>query len=205
MICTFAVLGNYTVTLILDFQTQSASGFGSSDESPKSWEEGRNNIQTGLKVSLCVSGLCDPCLKFIIHFKLKFRSFQNSKFPSLNSFLPLAPISFFLRLCSDQFSLLIVDAKIMANGYSSDNTSDEHCAGGSSGGLIRLQGDQVIHPGFPYYAQSLWLHLRITSSSICIIIYLSSSICIIIYLSSSICIIIYLILQIILNQEPRSP
>ena len=34
----------------------------------------------------------------------------------------------------------------MANGYSSDNTSDEHCAGGSSGGLIRLQGDQVIHP-----------------------------------------------------------
>ena len=39
----------------------------------------------------------------------------------------------------------------MANGYSSDNTSDEHCAGGSSGGLIRLQGDQVIHPtsGFP--------------------------------------------------------
>ena len=83
----------------------------------------------------------------------------------------------------------------MANGYSSDNTSDEHCAGGSSGGLIRLQGDQVIHPGFPYYAQSLWLHQRITSSSMCIII----------YLSSSICIIIYLILQIILNQEPRSP
>ena len=196
MICTFAVLGNYTITLILDFQTQSASGFGSSDESPKSCEEGRNNIDSnGSKVSLCVRGLCDPCLKFIIHFKLKFRSFQNSKFPSLNSFLPLAPISFFLRLCSDQFSLLIVDAKIMANGYSSDNTSDEHCAGGSSGGLIRLQGDQVIHPGFPYYAQSLWLHLRITSSSICIII----------YLSSSICIIIYLILQIILNQEPRSP
>ena len=32
----------------------------------------------------------------------------------------------------------------MANGYSSDNTSDEHCAGGSSGGLIRLQGDQVM-------------------------------------------------------------
>ena len=89
--------------------------------------------------------------KILIHFKLKFRSFQNSKFPSLNSFLPLSPIFFFIRLCSDQFSLLIVDAKIMANGYSSDNTSDEHCAGGSSGGLIRLQGDQVIHPtsGFP--------------------------------------------------------
>ena len=31
----------------------------------------------------------------------------------------------------------------MANGYTSENTSDDHCAGGSSGGLIRLQGDQV--------------------------------------------------------------
>ena len=119
---------------------------------PKSCEEGRNNIQTGSKVSLCVSGLCDPCLKFIIHFKLKFRSFQNSKFPSLNSFLPLAPIFFFHKsLFLSIFFLFIVDAKIMANGYSSDNTSDEHCAGGSSGGLIRLQGDKVtrqLHPGF---------------------------------------------------------
>ena len=63
--------------------------------SPKSCEQGRDNIQTGSKVSLCVSGLHDPCLKFIIHFKLKFRSFQISKFPSLNSFLSLAPIFFF--------------------------------------------------------------------------------------------------------------
>ena len=48
------------------------------------------------------------------------------------------------RVRSDTFSFLIADAKIMANGYTSDNTSDEHCAGGSSGGLIRLQGDQVM-------------------------------------------------------------
>jgi len=144
VICTFAVLGNYSITVTLDYQTQSASGFGPSDESPKSCEQDRNNIQTGSKVSLCDSGLYDPCLKFIIHFKLKFRSFQISKFPSLNSFLPLAPHFFCIRVCSYQFFSLIVDAKIMANGYSSDNTSDEHCAGGSSGGLIRLQGDQVM-------------------------------------------------------------
>ena len=184
MICTFAVLGNYTITKIFKHRVRQALVPLTRAPNPVRKEE-TTLIQTGSKVSLCVRGLCDPCLIFIIHFKLKFRSFQNSKFPSLNSFLPLAPIFFFIRLCSDQFSLLIVDAKIMANGYSSDNTSDEHCAGGSSGGLIRLQGDQVIHTGFPYYAQSLWLHLRITSSSICIII--------------------YLILQIILNQEPRSP
>ena len=37
----------------------------------------------------------------------------------------------------------VSDAKILANGYTSENTSDDHCAGGSSGGLIRLQGDKV--------------------------------------------------------------
>ena len=151
MIYTFAVLGNYTITKIFKHRVRQALVPLTRAPNPVRKEE-TTLIQTGSKVSLCVRGLCDPCVKFLIHFKLKFRSFQNSKFPSLNSFLPLAPIFFFfIRLCSDQFSLLIVDAKIMANGYSSDNTSDEHCAGGSSGGLIRLQGDQVIHPtsGFP--------------------------------------------------------
>ena len=62
-------------------------------------------IQTGSKVSLCVRGLCDPCLKFLIHFKLKFRSCQNSKFPSLNSFLPLAPIFFYKTLFWSIFSV----------------------------------------------------------------------------------------------------
>ncbi|XP_022793690.1 uncharacterized protein LOC111332593 [Stylophora pistillata] len=39
---------------------------------------------------------------------------------------------------------LTLNAAIKADGYSSGNTSDDHCAGGSSGGLIRLQGDRVV-------------------------------------------------------------
>ncbi|XP_068722401.1 uncharacterized protein [Montipora capricornis] len=39
---------------------------------------------------------------------------------------------------------LTIDASITANGYSSENTSEFHCAGGSSGGLIRLLGDKVV-------------------------------------------------------------
>ena len=35
------------------------------------------------------------------------------------------------------------DAAIKADGYSTGNTSDDHCAGGSSGGLIRLRGNRV--------------------------------------------------------------
>jgi len=46
-------------------------------------------------------------------------------------------ISFLKRFSS--FS----DAPVKADGYSSSNTSDEHCAGGSSGGLIRLQANKV--------------------------------------------------------------
>ena len=123
MIYTFAVLGNYTITKIFKHRVRQALVPLTRAPNPVRKEE-TTLIQTGSKVSLCVRGLCDPCVKFLIHFKLKFRSFQNSKFPSLNSFLPLAPIFFFfIRLCSDQFSLLIVDAKIMANGYSSDKTS----------------------------------------------------------------------------------
>jgi len=38
---------------------------------------------------------------------------------------------------------LTIDAPILANGYTSENTSDDHCAGGSSGGLIRLQAKEV--------------------------------------------------------------
>ena len=76
-ICGFRKLHNHTHFRF----SHSASGFGSSDESPKSCEEGRNNIETGSKVSLCVSGLCDPYLKFIIHFisiisKLKISLFK---------------------------------------------------------------------------------------------------------------------------------
>ncbi|XP_067055563.1 uncharacterized protein [Acropora muricata] len=39
---------------------------------------------------------------------------------------------------------LKIDATIKANGYRSKNTSDYHCAGGSSGGLIRLQAYKVV-------------------------------------------------------------
>ena len=41
------------------------------------------------------------------------------------------------------FICFILDATIKANGYRSKNTSDYHCAGGSSGGLIRLQAYKV--------------------------------------------------------------
>lgn len=37
----------------------------------------------------------------------------------------------------------ILDASIKANGYRSKNTSDYHCAGGSSGGLIRVKAYKV--------------------------------------------------------------
>lgn len=36
-----------------------------------------------------------------------------------------------------------LDAPITANGFNSHNTTEDHCAGGSSGGLIRLKANTV--------------------------------------------------------------
>lgn len=52
----------------------------------------------------------------------------------------------------------VSDAKILANGSTSENTSDDHCAGGSSGGLIRLQGDKVRQQLVEYKKVLSWFY-----------------------------------------------